>query len=140
MEEHQTKVGIGVLVMKDDKVLLLKRQGSHGEGMWGGTGGHLEHLESFASCAKRETKEEAGIEIDNVRFLCVSNFQDHAPKHYVDIGLLADYVSGEPTIMEKEKCSEMGWFALDELPTPLFGMMSNYIEALRGGQQYFDVD
>ena len=135
--EKQTKVGVGVLVMNGEgKVLLLKRKGSHGSGLWGGTGGHLE---SFADCAKRETLEEAGIEINNVRFLCVSNFQDHAPKHYVDIGLMADLLSGEPKIMEPDKCDEMGWFDIDSLPEPLFGMMPNYVKAYKTGEQYFDV-
>jgi len=139
MENERPKVGVGVLIKKGDTFLLLKRKNSHGDGFWGGTGGHLEHLESFANCAKRETREEAGIEIDNVRFLCVTNFQDHAPKHYVDIGLIADYISGEPRIMESHKCSELGWYALDDLPEPMFGVMKKYFEAYRTGQQYFDV-
>lgn len=138
MEAERPKVGVGVITQKGNQVLLAKRRNAHGEGLWAATGGHLEHLESFAACAKRETKEEAGIEIDNVRFLCVTNFQDHAPKHYVDIGLIADWVSGEPQNLEPDKREEWEWFDLDNLPEPLFGMIPNYIESLKTGRQYFD--
>jgi 8-oxo-dGTP diphosphatase len=140
MLDNRPKVGIGVLVLNQKgEALLLRRQNAHGSGLWGGTGGHLEHLESFAECAKRESREEAGIEINNIRFLCVTNFQDYAPKHYIDIGLVANYVSGEPRIMEPEKCDKLGWFSLDELPHPLFGPLPNYVRAYRGEKQYFDV-
>lgn len=136
--ENVPQVGIGVLVMKDGKVLLAKRKNTHGEGKWGGVGGHLEHLESFAECAKREAREEAGVEIDNIRFLCVTNFKDHAPKHYVDIGLAADWMGGEAKNLEPDKKEEVRWFDMDDLPGPLFGMMPNYFQALKTGGQYFD--
>jgi len=136
--ENKVKVGVGLLIMKEDRILLGKRKNAHGEGYWAGPGGHLEHLESFADCAKRETMEEAGIEIDGVRFLCVTNFQDHAPKHYVDIGLVADWSSGEPQILEPDKCESWNWYELSNLPEPLFGTTKRYLEALKTGQQYFD--
>ena len=57
---------------------------------------------------RRETQEEAGIEIQNVRFAGVVN--NHTPQwgtHYVTIFMRADYLSGEPRNCEPEKCS--GW-------------------------------
>lgn len=78
------KVGIGVLVFKDGKVLLCKRKGSHGAGEYGGPGGHLEFGESILDCARRECREEVGIEIKNIRFLCVSNILRYS-NQYIDI-------------------------------------------------------
>ena len=49
------KVGVGVIVVKEGKVLLQRRRGAHGEGTWGFPGGHLEFKESWEECAKRET-------------------------------------------------------------------------------------
>ncbi len=60
------KVGIGVMILKDGKVLLGKRKGSHGAGQYAFPGGHLEYMESFEDCARRETREECGIEIQNI--------------------------------------------------------------------------
>ena len=65
---QRPKVGIGVMIFKDDKILLGKRKGSHGEDEYAFPGGHLEYMESFAGCARREVSEECGIEIDNIRF------------------------------------------------------------------------
>ena len=66
---HQRpNVGVGVMILKDEKVLLGKRKGSHGAGEYAFPGGHLEYLESFSTCAQREVMEECGIEIDQIRF------------------------------------------------------------------------
>ena len=45
--QPQTRVGIGVIILKDGKVLLGKRKGSHGAGEYAFPGGHLEYMESF---------------------------------------------------------------------------------------------
>ena len=138
MEQDRPKVGVGLFVFKDGKVLLGKRKNAHGAGNYAGPGGHLEHLESFAACAKREAMEEAGIEIGNIQFLCVSNLQDHAPKHYVDIGLTADWISGEPEVREPDKCEGWDWYEMDDLPQPMFMTGPNYLEAYTTGKRYFD--
>lgn len=136
--EERPRVGIGVAIIKDGKILLGKRKSSHGDGEYGGPGGHLEHLESFAECARRETLEETGVEIDNIRLLCLTNLTKYAPKHYVDIGVIADWKGGEPRILEPEKCNGWAWYGLDALPAPLFGAVDNYIEAIKTGRHYFD--
>lgn len=45
--------------------------------------------------------------IDNVRFLFVANIKKYSRSHYVHIGLLADWKSGEPQLLEPEK--NEGW-------------------------------
>jgi hypothetical protein len=74
----------------------------------------------------------------NIRFLAVTNLKDYASKHYVDIGLIADWKSGEPKVMEPEKCEGWDWYPLDRLPEPLFATVHNYITALETKNQYFD--
>ncbi len=91
------------MIFKDDKVLPAKRKGAHGEGEFAFPGGHLEFGESFAECARRETREEAGIEIGNIRFQFLSNLTHYVGKHYAHIGLVADWKSGEPTALEPKK-------------------------------------
>lgn len=131
------KTGIAVMVMKDGKVLLGKRKGAHGEGTYAFPGGKLELGESFEECAKRETREEAGIEIENIRFLRLLNFK-YYDKHFVDIGLLVDWKSGEPQICEPEKCDGWAWYDIDTIPEPLFEGCQSAIEAYKTGKNYFD--
>jgi 8-oxo-dGTP diphosphatase len=135
--DNRPKVGIGIIVLKESRVLLRCRKGAHGTGEYAGPGGHLEYMESFTECAVRETREEAGIEIMHVRFLCLSNLKMYG-HHYVDIGLVADWGSGEPQVLEPDKCEAWGWYDLDNLPSPLFGAEPLYLEALKAGRNYFD--
>ncbi len=134
------QVGIGVMVFKDGKVLLGKRKNTKddGENEYANPGGHVEYMESLEECAKRETREEAGIEIENVRFLSLYNFKKYN-KHYINIGLLADWKSGELQNLEPDKCEGWDWYDLSNLPSPLYGTMPQYLEALRTGKNYFDV-
>jgi len=133
-----TKVGVGILIFKDNKILLGKRKGKYAANVYGSIGGHLEHLESFEDCAKREAREEAGIEIKNIKFLCLTNFKIYAPRHYVDIGLIADWKSGVPKILEPDRCESWQWYDLENLPKPLFEVIKNYIKAFETGKNYFD--
>lgn len=121
MNEDKVRVGIGVFVFKNGQFLMLKRQGSHGEGTWSLPGGHLEFGESFEDTARRETMEETGLEIKNVRFGAVTNdhFTDEN-KHYVTIWMLSEWADGVEYIAEPNKCVEQEWFSFDNLPTPLF--------------------
>jgi 8-oxo-dGTP diphosphatase len=136
---ERPKVGVGLLIVRGNKILLGKRKGSHGEGEYGGTGGHMEHLESFEETALRELLEEAGpdIKVKNMRFLCITNLTAYAPKHYVDVGMVAEWDSGEPQITEPDKKESWGWYDLDNLPSPFFSVMENYITAYKTGQIYF---
>ncbi len=127
--KERPKVGLGVIVIKDRKVLLGKRKNAHGEGSWCFPGGHLEFNESWENCAARETREETGINIKNIRFTTATNdvFEKDG-KHYITLIMLADYDSGEVKTMEPEKCEEWGWFAWDALPQPLFLPIQHLLE------------
>ncbi len=132
------KIGIGVLVFKDGKVLMAERLSSHGAGAFQFPGGHLEHMESFEECARRETREESGIEIQNIRFQFLANVTNFAPKHYVHIGLTADWASGEPERKEPEKAGVWQWYGPDSLPEPLLLFAELHVRSLRTGKSYFD--
>ena len=131
MQEQRPRVGVGVMVFKDGKILLGKRRGSHGAGEWAFPGGHLEYMESFEECAARESKEECGIEIQNITLLHVINSKAYAPKHYIHIGMIAEWQSGEPHVLEPEKSECWQWFTLDALPEPLFDFCKHDIAYYR---------
>lgn len=126
------------MILKDGKVLLGKRKGSHGAGEYAFPGGHLDYMESFADCAEREVKEECGIEIGSVRFQFLANVTKYAPKHYVHVGLAGDWKSGKPEVLEPEKCEGWGWYELEKLPEPLFEMCRLALDSHRIGKNYYD--
>lgn len=138
MSENKPKVGIGIMILKNCKILLGKRKGSHGEGEYAFPGGHLDYMESFKECAERETKEETGIKIKNIRFQYLANVKKYDPKHYVHIGLIADWKSGKPKILESDKIENWDWYNLDDLPRPLFEMAKMAIDCYKNKISYID--
>ena len=119
--KEKPKVGVGVILVKGNKVLLLKRKNAHGEGTWGFPGGHLELHEEFEDCVKREVEEETGISVNNIRFAGLTNdIFTEEDKHYVTIFMLCDWEFGEAQIKELEKCTSIGWYEWEDLPQPLF--------------------
>ena len=127
-ELNRPFVGVGVLILKDGKILLSQRKGEYGRDTWSPPGGNLEYNEDVFDCAKRETLEETGIEIENLQKGPYIN--DHnAPnnKHYITLYVKADYKSGNPRIMEPEKSGEWHWFSWNALPSPLFYPFQNFI-------------
>lgn len=138
MDQNRPKVGAGVVIIKDGHTLLAKRQGSHGSGHWGSMGGHVEFGESPIEASMREAREELGIEIGNFTFVTCMNMIKEG-KHYIDISFTAEIISGEPTIQEPDKIAEIGWFPLDNLPSPLFEPVRVVLEALKTGERYFEV-
>jgi len=128
MENIRPKVGIGVLVLKDGKTLLGKRIGAHGTGTWSPPGGHLEMGEAWEECAKRETLEETGLQIKNVRFFAATNdIHKSESKHYVTVFLRADYESGEVINKEPHKCAGWEWFDWEAVPEPRFKPLDTVI-------------
>jgi 8-oxo-dGTP diphosphatase len=123
------KVGIGIIITKDDQVLLMKRKGPHGTGTWSTPGGHLDFGETPEGCAAREAKEEVGLDVVDIRFRAVTNDLFEATgKHYITIWMEGKSI-GEPVIAAEEEVAEIGWFAWDSLPQPLFLTLENLLKA-----------
>ena len=122
------RVGVGVIVAMGDQVLLLKRKGVHGQGTWSTPGGHLEYGESPEACAARETKEETGVDIANVRAIGFTNDVFEARGlHYVTLWMTGQYVGGKATVAAPYEASEVGWYTWDALPEPLFLPLRNVL-------------
>lgn len=127
--EQFPRVGVGVLILREGKVLLGKRKGAHGEGSWSPPGGHLELNEAIEDCGKRETKEETDLEIKGIKLGPLTNdiFRKEG-KHYITVFLLAEPGVGEVTLMEPNKCEKWDWFEWDHLPKPLFLPLQNLLK------------
>jgi 8-oxo-dGTP diphosphatase len=123
------RVGVGAIIVKDGRVLLLRRRNVHGAGSWSTPGGHLEFGESPEECAIREAEEETGVVIGDVRFVAITNdvFEANG-KHYITIWMEGRYPSGKPVVNAAYEMSEVSWFAWDDLPKPLFLPLQNLLD------------
>jgi 8-oxo-dGTP diphosphatase len=116
-------------VVRDDRVLLGERRGSHGAGSWAPPGGHLDFGESVESCARREVLEETGLTLGAIRPgpYTVDSFPE-VERHYVTLFVVAQYFVGEPELREPEKCAGWTWHEWKALPTPLFAPLASLLE------------
>ena len=124
---EKPRVGTAIIITKNDKVLLMKRKGPHGTGTWSTPGGHLDFGETPETCAAREAKEEVGVDVVDIRFRSVTNdLFEASGRHYITVWMEGKPV-GEPFIASKREVEEIGWFAWDALPKPLFLPLENLV-------------
>lgn len=115
------QVDIGVLITKDDRVLLLKRENAHGDVTWSTPRGQLEYGELLEECAIREIQKETGMVIADVTFLAITNDVFKARKeHAITIWMAGKYVSGTPAMHTALEASAIDWFSWDALPESPF--------------------
>jgi 8-oxo-dGTP diphosphatase len=139
-KQPRPQVGVGVLVMRDKRVLLGKRRGAPGAGFYAPPGGHIELGESIAQTARREVIEECGLEIVNIRLVSVGTYIWSGNRHYVDVDVVCEAPCGEPQNLEPDHCEGWAWYALDDLPSPLFIVAERIIASLLTGAILSDPD
>jgi 8-oxo-dGTP diphosphatase len=128
-ELKRPKVGVAVIVIKDNKYLLGNRKNSDGSFHWTIPGGKIEFGESFESCALREVEEESGLKvelIDKSPFAVTNDIFKEG--HFVSLFYRANYKLGEPKIKEPEKFKEWKWFSLNDIPSPLSPTVQNLLK------------
>jgi 8-oxo-dGTP diphosphatase len=119
MKEKTTKITVGIIVFKEDKILFGKSHNKEGKTKYILPVGHLEYMESFSDCAKREIAEECGIEIENIKFHFISNTNHYKPTHFIHIGLIAQWKSGEPEVLEEGAIEAWEWIDPNHIPEQL---------------------
>jgi len=142
-EKKKVGVGFGVMMLRNGKILLGKRHSDpakadselHGEGSWTMPGGKLEFGESFEDGARREVKEETGMDLGKANVICVNNDKVE-DAHFVTIGMFSEDFEGEPSVREPDEIVEWGWFGLNELPAPLFFPSAKVLNNYQKGQFY----
>lgn len=131
---QRPKVGVGVVVLQDKKVLLGKRKNAHGAGAWSFAGGHLEFGESVEVCAARELLEETGLEARTLHLGPWVNDIIDGDKHYITLFAFVTQFEGTLQLLEPEKCEGWYWFHLHSLPSPLFPPVSSLIKKIGADQ------
>jgi 8-oxo-dGTP diphosphatase len=122
--QHPT-VGIGVIIRNRGRVLVGKRRGGLGAGSWGVPGGQLELFESWDDCARREVREETGLELGALRYVAATNdvfVAEH--QHYVTVYLESE-TNAEPGNPSPRETVRWEWHSWDALPTPVFASLEN---------------
>ncbi|MFZ2172481.1 MAG: NUDIX domain-containing protein [Rhodococcus sp. (in: high G+C Gram-positive bacteria)] len=113
--------GVSVVVRDGNDRILLTRRADNG--LWAVVSGVLEPGEEPGPAARREVREETGVDVELVRITSVDvsapvTYPNGDVSQYLDVCFLARYVDGDARVADDENL-EVSWFAPDALPQNL---------------------
>jgi ADP-ribose pyrophosphatase YjhB (NUDIX family) len=111
-------IGVGAIIIEDERVVLVKRAHPPLQAQWSVPGGVLEVGELLHEAAVREAHEETGLVVEPLELLGVydrvlRNPEQRVQYHYVLIDFLCRRVAGD--LAAASDASEGHWFAREEL-------------------------
>lgn len=140
-ERYQSKVALSLILTRltdDGKEILFQRRCNTGymDGKYEiSCSGHLEKGESLSNAMIREAKEELGIEIQEKDLQLV--FVNHSYKEdYIQIYFTTQKYKGIPQIIEKDKCDDLRWFNINNLPNNIMDRIERAIKCIESGVLY----
>jgi 8-oxo-dGTP diphosphatase len=112
-------VGVGAIIIEDERVVLVKRAHPPLEAQWSIPGGVLEVGELLRDAAVREAREETGLVVEPRELLGVydrvlRNLEQRVQYHYVLIDFLCRRVSGD--LQAADDAAAVRWFTREDLP------------------------
>ncbi len=117
-ERATTRWAVFVIIRnKAGEILLQQRAlGKYLGGYWDFPSGHGEYDEDIRVTTIRELKEEVDLDgkPEDLRLTHIDQY--FVEVEYINFVFVLDSWRGTPKVCEPDKCSGVGWFALDKLP------------------------
>ncbi len=143
MTKRNTIIPASYLVLiKNNKILLLRRYNTGYEDWnYSMVAGHVDKGEGFMDCMIREAKEEAWIEIkrsdlEMVHTMSRNAWDDFNSNERIDIFFKAKKWQWDLINMEPDKCDDLSWFDLDNLPENIIPCIKQAIEHIKKSSFY----
>ncbi|TWI59843.1 NUDIX domain-containing protein [Halalkalibacter nanhaiisediminis] len=105
-------IGVGALIMKDHKILLVRRSQEPGKGLWTNPGGYIEQHEPIEKSIVREVFEETGVTAKVRGIVAAGDMPRNV--HNVYLVFLMDYVEGEPK-PDNVEVDGAGFYSIEEM-------------------------
>jgi 8-oxo-dGTP diphosphatase len=103
-----------MVLIEDNKVLLIRRAAEPFKGEWAIPGGRIEDDETAEECLRREMKEETGLEVEPIRFTGLYSDPGRDPRKVIAACYLVKRSGG--ALQAGDDAGEAAWFPLDNLP------------------------
>lgn len=139
-EKFMVRAAVYLILIKDNKILLSRRYKTGWmDGMYSLVAGHIDGNEPVGNAMLREAYEEAGIKIKKKDL--IPNKVLHRKSNdceYMDFFFTAKSWTGTPKIMEPNKCDDMSWFLIENLPSNTLPYIKNAIENIKDGVAFIE--
>lgn len=144
-ERFTAPAGVVLMLLKKTEgktlVLLQRRQNTgFADGLLDlSCSGHVEKGEAMSDAVLRECFEELGLSIkrENLRFVCFIHKRDGDQIYYYGYFVCEEF-EGEPRIMEGEKCSQLLWADMHNLPDDVISDRKGAVTAYFNGTHYLE--
>ena len=130
-----------LVLRKDNKVLLLRRANTgYQDGKYGLVAGHLDGDELGTIAMAREAKEEAGIDVDPAKlsFVHIAHrlSRNQVGQERIDLFYELKEWQGQLQNVEPEKCDDLSWFDIDNLPNNMLPFVRHVLIDIAAGISY----
>lgn len=118
-ERYKFPISAQLLLEKENKILLMKRQNTgYEDGKYGFPGGHVRDNEEIRKAAIREAKEEIGIDIklEDLKLYKLLNRKIEGGGEYIDFVFKVKNWTGNIANEEENKCEEIVWKDKNDIP------------------------
>ena len=123
--------------IKEDKILLSRRFNTgHEDGNYGLPSGHIEDGETLKDGVCREIKEEVGVIVLPTDLQLVHVMHRKKEDIRMSFFFLATSFLEEPKNIEPDKCDDLQWFSLDNLPSNTISYVRQAIEHYQNNELY----
>jgi len=142
-DRNRAVPAVYLLLRREHELLLTRRKGTYYDGWYSVPAGHVEAGELPTDSLIRESAEEIGIviEADDAKLVHTMYRTKHDETgDRVDLFYRVDSWSGEITNLEPEKCDDIRWFAIDELPERLMHHVGRAIVAIENRVSSSELD
>lgn len=140
--KHMVAPSVNIFIINEGKVLLGRRANTGWmDGHLCPPGGHVDKGETPVVAAVREVEEELGTKVDpsDLEFICVAA-RNTSPTEYVAYEFVIRNKKYTFSNVEPEKCSELVWVELDNLPDDIIDHFKQVVEhGIIEGQPYLEL-
>lgn len=113
--ENNIRIRISVVLVKEDKILLIKQR-KYDKEYWLVPGGGIDYGEKIKDCAMREIKEETNLDIELKHFLFpYESINTDKDKHVLNLFFFAKILSGELKLGKEENLVDLKFFGFEKL-------------------------